>query len=290
MSAMESVAEVTVDTRSKGCYLKETSNFHMNLPGLNIGAGGKKELYVNVTDFKLPPIEKSISFVMYYGFDTHNLCRESPKEYTFVFSSLNQFAQQLRCAVFNDFLYKSKCVKKDDESLDGNVAQKDDVVTIFSVRYEDGMFELQLDEHCAFFGSMNLFEFMGFKEEVADAMNRENEDKVMAPECGAGAMKICKRLTCGVPRQFFSEVEGTCHLVIDKCVEPTLYFNGCKYGIVCSYDLSERKITSHYKRFDHCGMQNIRFSLLNNDFKAFNFGCCLKNQSLRFVLNVVKKI
>ena len=81
-----------------------------------------------------------------------------------------------------------------------------------------------------------------------------------------------------------------CHLVIDRCVEPAVYFNGGRYGVVCSYDLMERKLMSNYKRFSYAGMRSISFSVLNNDFKAFDFGCCLKSQSLRFVLNIVKKI
>ena len=290
MVAMESVTEVQIDTRSNGCFLKETSSFHMNLPGLHINSGGKKGLYVSVTDFTLPPIEKSITFSMHYGIDTADICRESVNEYTFVFSSLTQFAQQLRCAVYNDFVYKSKCVKKDDESFDDNKAERDEVMDIFSVRYVDGMFELILDEYFAFFATMNLFEFMGFKDEVTDAKNRKNEDKVLAPTCDVESMKICKPLNCSVPVQFFREDERMCHLVIDRCVEPTMYFNGGKYGVVCSYDLLEKKITSPYKSFDAVGMRNISFSLLNNDFKAFDFGCCLKTQSLRFVLNIVQKI
>ena len=69
-----------------------------------------------------------------------------------------------------------------------------------------------------------------------------------------------------------------------------VYFNGGRYGVVCSYDLMERKLMSNYKRFSYAGMRSISFSVLNNDFKAFDFGCCLKSQSLRFVLNIVKKI
>ena len=208
-----------------------------------------------------------------------------------MFSSFTEFAQQLRCAVYNDFLYKSKCVKSDDEKVDSrDVAKKDDVETVFSLRFKDGAFEMHLDEYCAIFASVNLFEFMGFKAEVSDAKNRTNTDNVLAPTGSTDSMKICKRLTCGAPVQFLSEPDRVCHLVIDKCVEPGMYFNGGRYGVVCSYDLVERKLLSNYKRFSHEGMRNISFSVLNNDFKAFDFGCCLKTQSLRFVMNVVKKI
>ena len=288
---MESVQEIHIDSRSNGCYQKQTSGFHMNLPGLYIESGGKKDLYVIVTDFRLPVIERRLTFVMYYGFDTPNITGDSVKEYNFVFSSFTEFAQQLRCAVYNDFLYKSKCVKSNEDGVvNGGVAKKDDVETVFSLRFKDGAFEMHLDEHCALFASVNLFEFMGFKSEVSDAKNRKNEDKVLAPTGSTDSMKICKRLTCGAPVQFLSEADRVCHLVIDRCVEPAMYYNGGRYGVVCSYDLVERKLLSNYKRFSHEGMRNISFSVLNNDFKAFDFGCCLENQSLRFVLNVVKKI
>ena len=56
MAPAATIREIHVDTRSNGCYLKERSSFHMNLPGLNIPSG--KELYVNVSDFRLPVIEK----------------------------------------------------------------------------------------------------------------------------------------------------------------------------------------------------------------------------------------
>ena len=59
--------------------------------------------------------------------------------------------------------------------------------------------------------------------------------------------------------------------------------------MVCSYDLKEEKLVSNYRKFDGIGMRNISFCLLNIDFKPFDFGC-LKMQSLRFVLNVVKKV
>ena len=283
--------EIQIDSRSNGCYLKETSGFHMNLPGLYPDSGGKKDLYVNVTDFRLPTIEKRLTFSMHYGFDTTEIQVESVKEYSFVFSSFNEFAQQLRCAVFNDFLYKSKCVRnKEDEPESRDKGRKDEVETVFSLRFVDGAFELMLDEYCVLFASVNLFEFMGFKAEVSDGKSGKNGDKVLVPNSGADTMKICKRLTCGTPVHFLNESDRVCHLVIDRCVEPAVYFNGGRYGVVCSYDLMERKLMSNYKRFSYAGMRSISFSVLNNDFKAFDFGCCLKSQSLRFVLNIVKKI
>lgn len=287
---METVQEIQIDSRSNGCYLKETSSFHMNLPGFYANSGGKKDLYVNVTDFRLPVIQKSITFSMHYGFDTPSLERDAVKEYTFEYSNFVEFAQQLRCAVFNDFLYKSQCVINNDKVLDRDPAWED-VKTVFSVRFKDGTFEMQMDEHCAFFATFNLFELMGFKSQVYDAKHGMNRDKVVSAENeDAEHMKICQRLTYGVPVQFLSETERVCHLVIDRCIEPGMYFNGGRYGVVCSYDLVDRKLTSNFKRFDHCGLRNISFSVLNNDFKAYDFGCCLKSQSLRFVLNVVKKI
>lgn len=263
----------------------------MNLPGFYATSGDKKDLYVNVTDFRLPVIQKSITFFMYYGFDTSSLERDAVKEYTIEYSSLNEFAQQLRCAIFNDFLYKSNCVKKDDDKVVNRGVARDEVETVFSLRFRDGIFEMQVDEHCAVFATVNLFELMGFKSEVYDAKNRRNDDKVLAPLGEeVDAMKICQRLTCGVPVQFLSEMERVCHLVIERCIEPGMYFNGGRYGVVCSYDLVDRKLTSNFKRFDISGLRNISFSVLNNDFKAYDFGCCLKSQSLRFVLNISKKI
>ena len=50
---------------------------------------------------------------MYYGFDFLKIDNNSVKQYTFVFSSLAQFAAQLRCAVINDFIYKSRCLVND---------------------------------------------------------------------------------------------------------------------------------------------------------------------------------
>ena len=185
---MESVQEIHIDSRSNGCYQKQTSGFHMNLPGLYMESGGKKDLYVNVTDFRLPVIERKLNFAMHYGFDTPNITGDSVKEYNFVFSSFTEFAQQLRCAVYNDFLYKSKCVKSNkDGVVSGGVAKKDNVETVFSLRFKDGAFEMHLDEHCALFASVNLFEFMGFKSEVSDAKNRKNEDKVLAPTVSSGS-------------------------------------------------------------------------------------------------------
>ena len=87
MASMETLREIHVDTRSNGCYLKQSSSFHMNLPGVNIPS--RKDLYVNVTDFKIPTIEKRINFFAYYGFDTAEVCEGSLKEYNFVFSSLS---------------------------------------------------------------------------------------------------------------------------------------------------------------------------------------------------------
>ena len=286
MAPAATIREIHVDTRSNGCYLKERSSFHMNLPGLNIPSG--KEHYVNVSDFRLPVIEKSITFVMYYGFDFLKIDENSVKQYTFVFSSLTQFAAKLRCAVINDFIYKSKClVKEGDAILNGD--RKDDVESVFYVQYKDGMFEMQLDENCVLFASVNLFQFMAFYSEVYSGMHGK-EDNVLTPDQNSDFMKVCKRLTHGAPKNFFSEVDRVCHLVVDSFVSPVTCFDGGRYSVVCSYDLQERKLLSNFRKFDGTGMRNITFSLLNNDFKPFDFGCCLKNQSLRFVLNVVEKI
>ena len=285
---METLREIYVDTRSNGCYLKQSSSFHMNLPGVNIPS--RKDLYVNVTDFKIPTIEKRINFSMYYGFDIVEVCEGSLKEYNFVFSSLSQFTQQLRCAVINDFLYKSKCVKDGDDNSSGSVSRSDDIESKFYVRYADGRFEMQLDEHCVLFASTNLFEFMGFELEVENAKNGLKPDDVLACDQSSDFMKVCKHLTYGVHRQFFADAERVCHLTIDKCADPVACFDGGRYNVVCTYDLMEKKLTSNYRKFDGADMRNISFSVLGGDFKAFDFGCCLKTQSLRFVINVVAKI
>ena len=261
----------------------------MNLPGLNIPS--RKELFVNVSDLTLPIIEKSLTFVVYYGFDTLNFTPEAVKEYTFVFSSLKQFAAQLNCAIVNDFLYKSKCVEKEgDVESNGGMVMKDERDSIFFVRYVDGMFQMQLDEHCAFFASDNLFQFMGFYSEVRDAKSGNNKGEVLVCDQHPDFMKVCKRLTVGDPKQFLSEVDRVCHLVIDNCMNPVACYDGGGYNVICSYDLESKKLVSHFKRFFGDGMRSISFCVLNDNFKPFSFGCCLKTQSLRFVLNVVAKI
>ena len=83
--ALETVQEIHVDSRSRGCYQKQTSSFHMNLPGINLPKG--RDLFVNVSDFTLPVIEKNLSFVMYYGLDTLNIEEDAVKEYNFVSSN-----------------------------------------------------------------------------------------------------------------------------------------------------------------------------------------------------------
>ena len=284
--ALETVQEIHVDSRSKGCYQKSTSSFHMNLPGVNLPA--RRDLFVNVSDFTLPTIEKTISFVMYYGFDTLNIDSEAVKQYTFVFSSLNQFATQLNCAVINDFVYKSKCVEKEGDQV--NVGRKDDVDSIFYVRYIDNMFQMQLDENCVIFASDNLFQFMGFYSEVHDAKSGSNKEGVLAAAGNSDFMKVCKRLTVGAPKQFFSDTDRVCHLVIDNWLSPVACFDGGRYNVICSYDLAEGKLESNYRKLFLDDIRKISFSVLNNDFKPFDFGCCLKNQSMRFVLSVVAKI
>ena len=279
-----------MDTRSKGCdYQRKSSSFHMNLPGLNIPS--RRDLFVNVSDLKIPTIEKSLTFVLYYGFDTKNVTPEVVKKYTIVFSSLTHFAAQLNCAIVNDFLYKSKCVEKEgDEGPIGGMAMKDEKESIFYVRYVDGMFQMQLDEHCAFFATDNLFQFMGFYNEVRDAKSGDNKGEVLTCDQYSDFMKVCKRLTIGAPKEFFSEDDRVCHLVIDNCMNPVTCYDGGGYNVICSYDLESKKLVSHFKRFFGDGMRNISFCVLNNNFKPFNFGCCLKTQSLRFVLNVAVKI
>ena len=284
MVLAETIREIHVDTRFSGCYLKGTSSFHMNLPGINIPSD--KELYVTVSDFRLPIIEKSLTFWMYYGFDFVKIDNNSVKEYTFVFSSLAQFAAQLRCAVMNDFIYKKKCLVNEG---DRNTEEFREMSGEFHVKYENGMFELQLDENCVIFASTNLFQFMAFYSEVDSAMNGK-EDNVLAASGNVGVMKVCKRLIHGAPKKFFSDVDGVCHLAIENAVSPVTCFDGGRYSVVCSYDLKAEKLVSNYRKFDGVGMRNISFCLLNNDFKPFDFGCCLKTQSLRFVLNVVKKL
>ena len=284
--ALETVQEIHVDSRSRGCYQKQTSSFHMNLPGINLPKG--RDLFVNVSDFTLPVIEKNLSFVMYYGLDTLNIEEDAVKEYNFVFSSLTQFATQLHCAVVNDFIYKSKCVEKEGDLVGGG--RKDDVDSVFYVRFMDGMFQMQLDENCVLFASDNLFQFMAFYDEVYDAKNGSNKEKVLAPAGNTDFMKVCKRLTFGAPKNFFSDSDRVCHLVIDNCLSPVACFDGGRYNVICSYDLEKMKIVSNYRKFFSDGLRNISFSVLDNNFKPFDFGCCLKNQSLRFVLNVVAKI
>ena len=285
MVLAETLREIHVDTKSSGCYLKATSSFHMNLPGLNIPSG--KEMYVNVSDFKLPVIEKTITFFMYYGLDFLNIDNDSVKKYTFVFSSLTQFAAQLKCAVINDFIFKRKCmINEGDEISDGG---KKNVAGDFYVQYKDGMFEMQLDENCVIFASTNLFKFMAFYQEVDSAVSGKKDD-VLVAYGNFNFMKVCKRLTHGAPKNFFSEDDGVCHLVIENCVSPVTCFDGGRYSVICSYDLKEGKLTSNFRKFDGAGMRNISFCLLNNNFKPFDFGCCLKTQSLRFILNVIEKI
>ena len=284
MVLAETIREIHVDTRFNGCYLKGTSSFHMNLPGLNIPSD--KELYVNVSDFRLPVIEKSLTFWMYYGFDFVKIDNNSVKEYTFVFSSLAQFAAKLRCAVINDFIYKSRCLVNEG---DRNTEEFREISGEFNVKYENDMFELQLDENCVIFASTNLFQFMAFYSEVDSAMSGK-EDNVLAASGNVSVMKVCKRLIHSAPKKFFSDVDGVCHLAIENAVSPVTCFDGGRYSVVCSYDLKEGKLVSNYRKFDGIGMRNISFCLLNNDFKPFDFGCCLKTQSLRFVLNVVKKL
>lgn len=284
MVLAETIREIHVDTRSNGCYLKATSSFHMNLPGLNIDH--EKLLYVNVSDFRLPVIEKSITFFMYYGFDFLNIDNDAVKQYTFVFSSLKQFAAQLKCAVNNDFIYKSRCLVNDGDEI--SKGRSDDVGD-FDVQYNDGMFQMQLDENCVMFASTNLFQFMAFYSEV-DSAKSGNEVDVSVAYGNFNFMKVCKRLTQGAPKDFFSEVDRVCHLAIENFVSPVTYFDGGRYSVICSYDLKEKKLLSNFREFKACGARNISFCLLNNDFKPFDFGCCLKSQSLRFVMNVVQKI
>ena len=109
--------------------------------------------------------------------------------------------------------------------------------------------------------------------------NRKNEDKVLAPTCDVESMKICKPLNFSVPVQFFREDERMCHLVIDRCVEPTMYFNGGKYGVVCSYDLVEKKITSLYKSFDSVGMPVCLPLMCMRQYaqRTFGFACCWRH-------------
>ena len=104
---MEVIRQLRVVTSERKCVFKEKSQFHMNLPGFSLPVN-ERQLYLNVDNFWIPKKKKRVSFSMYFRRGVKDYCSVSQlKKFDLTYYSMEDFAVQMNCLVWNNFCGKA---------------------------------------------------------------------------------------------------------------------------------------------------------------------------------------
>lgn len=103
---MEVIRQLRVVTSERKCVFKEKSQFHMNLSGFSLPVN-ERQLYLNIDNFWIPKKKKRVSFSMYFRRGVKDYCSVSQlKKFELTYYSMEDFAVQMNCLVWNNFCGK----------------------------------------------------------------------------------------------------------------------------------------------------------------------------------------
>ena len=154
---------------------------------------------------------------------------------------------------------------------------------MFNLSYNENRVKLEMAQGMMFFANCSLFSALGFNDEVSQVISSKGKSKDDL------SLKICSSVSLSGIVQFFDEKDKICHIEFKKLIEPTFYFAGNTYSILCSYNFQKKKVICNTKRISSCRrIDELNFCLYNNAFSRFDTGD--KKFSISFDLIICKKI
>ena len=121
---METLKEIRVTTKDRGCYVRDKSSFHVNMNGLNLNVNEKEKSFVKMEQLVMPEKVKKMNFTMNFGYDTKFLKKEDTHDYEIKYVSMNDLCHQVNTLVYNNFISKTNCIENNNVPLKANAIEE----------------------------------------------------------------------------------------------------------------------------------------------------------------------
>ena len=270
---MEIIKEIRLSTASAECYNESKTNFHVNVNGSLMNLQ-HRNMYVIVKDIFIPKVVKSISFELFVGKRSDE---KVMRKFEIKYSSFQQLCLGVTwCGKqFGGEKGCSKGCTKDgshdkhicDGSHDEHIC--DPFIEMQSLRltYVANSFLLTLPAYYVCAMSCNLADLCGF--------NNLNSSKTCIFDD--------RSVLGNVNDEFLNREEKLCHFVFHDLPLKTFY-NGDFYSILFSYNMLLRKCEEVPGLKMIKDIEDLRFSILNDDMHPYEFYTDLKKTPISFTL------